>query len=152
MRRRGLRGSTAAAETALRADMCLPDWVLLLGIVLGVGAGLGLICAALYDWNALLLASFGLLALSLYAVLCWKNQTIRLLDGERFVYRSFLGTETEYAFADIRRLRRNADSWTLFVGDGKVHIDFAARLSEPLVEKLEERLFSRRKKRGGKGN
>jgi hypothetical protein len=49
-----------------------------------------------------------------------------------------MGNSRVYKFADITKLVRNKDSYTLYVGNDKVHIDGMAILSGRLVEKINE--------------
>ena len=78
--------------------------------------------------------------LGIGALMCWKNQTIRIIDEEKFEYTTFLGNKKVYAFSDIKGLIRNSDSLTLLVKDKKVHIESMAILSERLIEKINEAL------------
>ena len=74
------------------------------------------------------------------ALLCWKNQNIVILSGDLFEYTTFLGKKTTYRFSEIKGLRKNNDSYTLFVGNGKVHIESCAILSEELAKRINEQL------------
>lgn len=121
-----------------RADMYLPSWLLAFGIVLAAGA-VGMLVAFLITWNLIFTAIAAICALlSAAAVLCWRNQTIRIVDENTFQYTTFLGNTKTYAFSDIRSLRKNSDSFTLYVGDGKVHVESIAVLSDRLVNKINE--------------
>lgn len=123
-----------------RADLYLPDWLLLFGAALlagGVGCG---VLFAVSGNMALLAGAVGLLLTGLAAVLCWRNQTIRMINSEVFVYTTFLGNRRCYAFSQIHSIRRNADSTTLFVGEGKVHIESCARMTGRLIERLNSAL------------
>ena len=81
--------------------------------------------------------------LSAAAVLCWKNQTIVILDGDTFEYTTFLGKKIVYRFSEIESLRRNSDSFTLYVGGGKVHIESMAIMSDRLTDKINEAIARR---------
>ena len=59
-----------------------------------------------------------------------------MIDDEQFEYTTFLGNKKVYKFADIIALRRNKDSITMFVGNGKVHIENGAVLSPRLFERI----------------
>ena len=123
-----------------RADMFLPDWVLAFGIVLAC-VGLGFLIAFIVLFNyILLLVALGAFLLTAIAVLCWRNQTIRIIDDTKFEYSTFLGKKKVYYFDEIKQLRRNSDSMTLFVGDGKVHIEACAVMTERLVNLINEAL------------
>ena len=115
-----------------RADMFLPKWLLIFGIVLLIG---GVVLLFFFIPAALFC-----LVLGAAAVLCWKNQTIRIISDSTFVYTTFLGRQHEYRFSQIEGLRQNSDSMTLFVGGGKVHIESCARLTQRLLDKLEAHL------------
>ena len=123
-----------------RADMFLPDWILAFGIVLALVAVGGVITFIISGEIGAL--SFAIVAaiLSPVAVLCWKNQTITILDESRFEYSTFLGTKKVYYFSDIRGIRKNSDSLTLYVGEDKVHIESATIMSSRLAQKINERL------------
>lgn len=117
-----------------RADMFLPAWLLGFGCFLGVAA-VGCLVAAFVTKIWILIAAFAVLgALGIAAWLCWRNQTIRIVDEFRFEYTTFLGNKRTYYFSDIKKLRANADSWTLYVGDGKIHIESIVIISEKLIE------------------
>ena len=75
--------------------------------------------------------------------LCWKNQTIRILDDEKFEYTTFLGNTRVYRFSDIRELRVNNDSLTLFLTNGKVHIEAMVYMSETLYNKINAEVAKR---------
>ena len=92
---------------------------------------------AIPTYAALLAGGFLLaLGLGVALLLCWKNQTIRIISEEQFVYKTMFGREHTYNFADIQGLRPNKDSVTLFVAGEKVHMESMAVLSENLVRKL----------------
>lgn len=123
-----------------RADMFLPDWILAFGIALAIFAVGGVIVYIIIGEILSLLLAIACAVLSPAAVLCWKNQTITILDESRFEYSTFLGTKKVYYFSEIRGIKRNSDSLTLFVGDDKVHIEAAAIMSSRLAEKLNSML------------
>ena len=123
-----------------RADMFLPRWILLFGIVLALGAVVCLVVFAfLLHWG-LLVGMAACAILSGLAVMCWNNQKIIILDEERFQYVTFTGTKKNYRFSEIKGLRKNSDSMTLLVGKDKVHIESAAILSDRLIAKINEAL------------
>ena len=119
-----------------RADMFLPDFLKLAAILLCLLAVAFLVVAfALQIWWAIAgFAIFG--GLGLAAWLCWKNQTIRIVGEDSFEYTTFLGKTTVYRFSDIKELRENADSWTLVLSNGKVHIEAMVCMSETLYNKI----------------
>ena len=65
-------------------------------------------------------------------LLCSKNQRIYIISDEEFVYSTMFGKKKTYRFDQIIALRKNHDSLTLFVGDGKVHIESSAVMSDRL--------------------
>lgn len=121
-----------------RADMYLPDRLLSMAIVMGA-AGLVLGAVNLVARKYVLLAvAVLLLVFGLAVFLAWKNQSIRIVDEERFIYKTFLGREKEMRFEDISALRKNRDSMTLFVGEEKVHIESQAVMTPRLAEKINQ--------------
>lgn len=131
------------ADDEPRADMYLPLWLLAFAVALFVlGAGLG-IFAAVAGSVAAVIGAVCSLVLGVVALLCWKNQTIQVLPNDSFEYTTFLGNKKVYRFDQIKGLRRNQDSMTLFVGDGKVHIEFSAILTERLVQRINQALTNR---------
>ena len=123
-----------------RADLYLPDFLLAFGIVLMLFA-VGLAVAGFIMLNIwLFVVGAVALVLGASAVLCWRNQTIRVLSDEQFEYITFLGTVHVYNFSDITGLRRNNDSLTLFVGKKKVHLESMAIMSERLAKALSDAL------------
>lgn len=119
-----------------RADMYLPERALAMALVfLAGGTACGIYAAVTHAIAAIVFAVLGL-GLGVALLLCWKNQTIRIISEEQFVYKTMFGREHTYNFADIQGLRPNKDSVTLFVAGEKVHMESMAVLSEALVRKL----------------
>lgn len=124
-----------------RADMFLPRWLMMFGVVLGLGA-VGFLVAFLFLLYLGLLVGMVICgAISVLALMCWNNQKIVILDEERFEYTTFTGRKKVYRFSDIKALKENNDSSTLFVGDDKIHIESAAIISDRLVEKIVKNLY-----------
>ena len=123
-----------------RADMFLPIKLLAFSVVL-VMAGIALGVYALFS-GAMGAAAGAVIALILgiAACLCWKNQKITVLNDDEFAYSSMFAKKTVYRFSDIRMIRRNNDSMTIFVGNGKVHIESMAILSDRLIERINQQL------------
>ena len=125
-----------------RADMCLTEHHLSIAIVLLLaGAGsciVSFISAPVY----LLVIGAVLIVFGIACLLCWRNQTIRVLNDREFEYTTFLGHTRVYAFDQITALRRNRDSLTLFVGGDKVHIEASAIISDRLAGLLNAALGS----------
>lgn len=123
-----------------RADMYLPDFLLAFAIVLLAG---GTACVLFAIFSFALWAVVGAvlgLGLGIVALLCWKNQTIRMISGTHFEYTTFLGNTYTFAFSEIKSLRKNQDSLTLFVADKKVHIESMAIISERLAAAINKEL------------
>ena len=119
-----------------RADMYLPERALAMALVfLAGGTACGIYAAVTHAIAAIVFAVLGL-GLGVALLLCWKNQTIRIISEEQFVYKTMFGREHTYNFADIQGIRPNKDSVTLFVAGEKVHMESMAVLSEALVRKL----------------
>lgn len=123
-----------------RADMYLPERLLAMSLIFMCG---GLACGVYYIFRlavwAILCAVLGI-ALGVGALLCWKNQTIRVISDEQFTYTTMFGNTYTYNFSDIERLRRNNDSLTLFVAGKKVHIESMAILSDRLIDLINKAL------------
>lgn len=130
----------AYSEDAPRADMYLPIWLLSFALVLFVGGIAVGIYAVIALSIAAAVAAAVCLILGILALLCWKNQSIRMLSDDSFEYTTFLGNKREYRFSDITGLKRSSDSMTLFVGSGKVHIETCAILTDKLVERIDREL------------
>ena len=127
-------------EDAPRADMYLPIWMLSFAVVLiVVGIAVGIYTIFKFSVVALVVAIVAVV-LGIGALLCWKNQNIVILSGDLFEYTTFLGKKTTYRFSEIKGIRKNKDSYTLFVGNGKVHIESCAILSEELAKRINEQL------------
>ena len=130
----------AECEKTPRADMFLPDYLKYFGFFLDLVAAIFLAAAfATQNWG-LLIGTLISGVIGVAAGLCWKNQTIRIIDDNHFAYTTFLGKTTVYAFSDIEELRINADSMTLLLTNGKVHIESMVCMSETLLNKIEAEL------------
>lgn len=124
----------------LRADMFLPDRLLAMALVFLAG-GSACIAFAIYQFAvwAVICAVLGIV-LGVFALLCWKNQTIHVISEEQFTYTTMFGNTRTYAFSDIQGLRRNQDSLTLLVANKKVHIEAMAIISDRLIERINRAL------------
>lgn len=123
-----------------RADMFLPLKLLSFSMVLFAA---GIACGVWAVFSAAVWAIIGAilgLVLSFFAFICWKNQTIRMISDQQFVYTTMFGNEKTYSFSEIRSLKKNQDSLTLFVGEDKVHIESMAIMTERLAERLNRAL------------
>ena len=124
-----------------RADMFLPDRLLAMALVFLAG---GAICAIIAVFKfaiwAIVCAVLGIV-LGVFAVLCWKNQSIHIISNDQFTYTTMFGNTYTYSFPDIQGLRRNQDSMTLFVASKKVHIESMAIISDRLIERINRALL-----------
>lgn len=127
-----------------RADMYLTNRVMSRGLVL-IAFGIALAVSfyiSMVTWKIFAAVLAEVVGFS--AILCWRNQTIKIISNEKFVYTTFLGNRHEYYFADITALKRNRDSMTLFFGKNKVHIESNAVLSERLVSLINSALINKK--------
>jgi len=130
----------AYTEDQPRADMYLPERLLAMSLVfLAGGSAFGLLFL-LTKTLWMLLVAVGGLVFGVVALLCWKNQSIRMISEEEFEYTTLFGNTRRYAFRDITGLRKNQDSLTLFVGADKVHIESMAIITERLAERINREL------------
>lgn len=123
-------------------DMYFPIWVCVLGAVLIAG---GLVCLvfcfidlnnALY-WLIMVVTCIGL---GIAGVLCWKNQWVKMIDQDEFIYSTIFGNRIKYKFSEIKGTKRNSDSMTLLLENGKVHIESGAIISETFIERVDQML------------
>ncbi len=124
-----------------RADMFLPDRLLAFALVLFAG---GITCTLFAIFNFALWAvicAIITIVLGVFAVLCWRNQSIHIISSEQFTYTTMFGNTYTYSFSEIQELRRNQDSLTLFVADKKVHIESMAIISDRLIERINTALL-----------
>ncbi len=129
-----------APEDKPRADMFLPRKLQVFSVVLMViGIILGVYAILNFTLWAVIISPLCLI-LGIAAFLCWRNQKITVLSEETFEYSTFLGKKTVYRFDEIKMIRKNSDSMTMFVGDGKVHIESAAVMTKALTERINKQL------------
>ena len=132
---------TTLVDDEPRADMFLPAWLLAMGLLLSMfGAIVGIVFAVLQISTLIIVLAAGMSLLGVAAILCWKNQTIRMLPNDTFEYSTFLGNKIIYRFSDIKGLKKNTDSMTLFVAEGKVHIESIAILTDRLSDRINKQL------------
>jgi hypothetical protein len=123
-----------------RADMFLPLWLLAFSMLL-IAGGIALGIYAIISFTlGIVIACIFCLSLGALAYLCWKNQTIVMFENDTFEYTTFLGNKKIYSFNEITAIRYNKDSMTLFVGDGKVHIESSAIITDRLAERINKQL------------
>jgi hypothetical protein len=132
---------TTLVDDEPRADMFLPAWLFVMGLLLSMfGAIVGIVFAVLQISTLIIVLAAGMALLGVAAILCWKNQTIRMLPNDTFEYSTFLGNKIIYRFSDIKGLKKNTDSMTLFVAEGKVHIESIAILTDRLSDRINKQL------------
>ena len=123
-----------------RADMYLPDKLLAMALVfLAGGTACAIYAVVKFAIWAVVCAVLGIV-LGIFAVLCWKNQTIHVISDTQFTYTTMFGNTRTYSFSDIQGLRKNQDSMTLLVAYEKIHIESMAVLSERLVSRINQAL------------
>ena len=132
---------TTLVDDEPRADMFLPAWLFIMGLFLTMfGAIIGIIFLILQISVLIIALSGAMVLLGIVALLCWKNQTIHMNPNDTFEYSTFLGNKTVYRFDDIKGLKKNGDSMTLFVADGKVHIESIAIFTDRLADRINKQL------------
>lgn len=127
-------------KTTPRADMFLPDFLKYFGFFLDAVAMAFLVAMFITQIWGLIIGVLLCGGLGIAAWLCWKNQTIRIIDDDTFEYTTFLGKTTVFHFSDIEDLRTNQDSLTLILTNGKVHIESMVCMSETLLDKIDSAL------------
>ena len=127
-------------KTTPRADMFLPDSLKYFGFFLDAVAMAFLVAMFITQIWGLIIGVLLCGGLGIAAWLCWKNQTIRIIDDDTFEYTTFLGKTTVFHFSDIEDLRTNQDSLTLILTNGKVHIESMVCMSETLLDKIDSAL------------
>ncbi len=130
-------------EEARKADMHLPERMLGMSLasLLAVFLLIGRYIFA-KDFIYLILAA-AFLFIFIGILLCYRNQRIYVLSDEEFQYSTMFGRKKIYKFKDIKLLRANRDSMTLFVQDEKlhkVHMEASAIVSERLVNLINKSL------------
>ena len=117
-------------------DLYLPFWVCILGLVFLLAACVCLVFK--FTTSVYSLIGFVIcLVLGISAILCWKNQSVKMIDDNNFVYTTMFGRENQYCFSDIRELKKNSDSFTLVLDNGKVHIESCAIMSERFINAVD---------------
>ena len=123
-----------------RADMYMDVRILAIAVGCLGACVLMAVRAATQQHIAWALLAVALLLLGVGALLCWRNQTIQMLSDDEFEYSTFLGNKKLYRFDDIVALRRNKDSMTLMLKNGKVHIESNAVLTQRLADRINRAL------------
>ena len=82
---------TTLVDDEPRADMFLPAWLFVMGLLLSMfGAIVGIVFAVLQISTLIIVLAAGMSLLGVAAILCWKNQTIRMLPNDTFEYSTFI--------------------------------------------------------------
>lgn len=127
-------------EDRPRSDLYLPLWMLALGIGLNIwGIFMGVLTVQKFTPAGLLLCIAGIV-IGIAAILYWRNQTVEILTPDTFRYTNPLGRQKIYRFADIRGVKRNKDSMTLILTNGKVPIESIAILTQNLADSINRQL------------
>ena len=119
-------------------DMYLPVWVCGLGVFLIAVAVAGVVLGVILSSIWAFLGAALCLGTGIFAILCWKNQWIKVLNEREFVYSTLFGTQTTYRFTQITGLKQNSDSMTLLMDGKKVHIESCAVVSERLAASVNQ--------------
>ena len=128
---------TTLVDDKPRADMFLPAWMLTMGLLCVMfGVILGTVLLVLQISVFMVVLAVALILLGITALMCWKNQTIRMLPNDAFEYSTFLGNKTVYRFSDIKGIKKNSDSTTLFLANGKVQIESIAIVTDRLADRI----------------
>ena len=136
-----ISAGTTLVDDEPRADMFLPAWLFSLGLLcLAFSIMIGIVVVVLQISVLLVVLSIILVLFGTAAILCWKNQTIHMLPNDSFEYSTFLGTKTVYRFSEIKGIKKGSDSITLLVGEGKVHIESIAIISDRLAERINKQV------------
>lgn len=127
-------------DSTPRADMYLPPRLLAMSLVflaIGMACVVFIVTQFTIWW---VVGAVCCIVLGVFALLCWKNQSIRIISDEQFTYTIMFGNTYTYNFSDIQGLRQNQDSMTLLVANKQVHIESMAILSDALVARINEAL------------
>lgn len=122
-------------------DMYLPNWLLCFGLFC---IAVSVVCLVLsFVIQVAFLVGFVILAtIGIFAVVCHQNQWAAMTDEASFVYSTMFGNRKQYRFSEIRELRQHADSMTLVLENGKVHIESCAVLSERFAQAIDKALYN----------
>lgn len=121
------------------ADMFLPEKLLSMALVFFAAAVIASAAAVIKGHSMIwYLIAAAALTLGAAAFLCWRNQKICMLSDEEFTYTTMFGKTTVYRFEDIVALKKNKDSFTLILKNGKVHIESMAVLSDRLIRRIDD--------------
>ena len=79
------------SEDQPRADMYLPERLLAMALVFLAGGTVFGVLFLMTRTLWMIFAAVGGLGFGTVALLCWKNQSIRMISDEEFEYTTFLG-------------------------------------------------------------
>ena len=74
------------------------------------------------------------------AIFWYKREWVEMIDDNEFIYITMFVNETKYYFYDIESLKQNADSMTLHLKNGKIHIESCAVISERFANAINSEL------------
>jgi len=132
---------TTLVDDEPRADMFLPAWFVIMGLLLCIFGTIGVIVFLVLPISVpMLMLTAVTVLLGVAVLLCWKNQTIHMLPNDAFEYSTFLGKKKIYRFCDIKTVKKSTSSTTLYVADGKVYIDALAIVTDRLSDRLRKQL------------
>jgi hypothetical protein len=77
------------------------------------------------------------------AMLCQLNQKTTMTSSSTFEYTTFLGNIREYHFSDVVGVQPHADSLTILMNSGKIHVESMAVINEDFVDRLDKILEQR---------
>lgn len=121
-----------------RADVYISSFLKVFGLLL-IAGGIGIAVILFFCFNVwIIVGSVCCVLLGALALMCWRNQTIRIVSEEKFEYTTFWGNSYEYHFKDITAIKHNADATTIFVGKKKVHIESIAIVSDRFTKLLDK--------------
>ena len=87
-----------------------------------------------------IVCSVVILLSGVFILLWWRNQTIRMLSEDEFVYNTAFGKKTIYRFEDIYGLEKSMGSLVLLVGGDKINIYSISILSARLINRINAHL------------
>ncbi len=114
-------------------DMYLPMMVLRLAVFFAIVAITFLFLSIMRSIFCLI-GFVAAAAIAAVSFLCWRNQWVKVIDEESFEYSTMFGKKMTCRFDEIRELKKNSDSMTLVCGNGKIHIETCAILSDRFVK------------------
>ena len=122
-----------------KKDMYLPNWVCVLGVVFLAASIVCVVISftvSLFSMIGCLIGAVICLVIGIAAILCWKNQWAEMINNYEFVYSTMFGRQYQYRFSEIKDLKQSNDSMTLFLENGKMHIESCALVSERFADRI----------------